>query len=508
MSRTLRRWKEKLDYLQEQLAILSDPAQKFTVEKQIEDAQSRIAELELSAHGSPGVWGLRWPYVVGSLLLVALLAVGAFYLYRELQASAAKTLTAAGGFPVFEKPEQDSEIVSWVKAGETFDLVQSEGSKNWAFVRHREKQGWVAAQDMSFVAPIKVATGLGFRGSYWQLFFTSPKPKTGPLSALGIDARFAQAIKQSRKSLDIAIYELSSRIVTDAILDAQSRDVSIRIVTDERSLDQKGSTFREVMQRGIPVVAKKKGSGLMHSKFSIIDNATVWTGSWNYSESGTYANNENVIALDSPEIARVFATKFERLYADGAERSKHPSETSQLRYGVRTFFAPEDPTLETLASTLSGAKRSIRFMTFLLSVDGLADVLRKQAANGVRVQGITERSLVRTSKVTRELLEADSPNLEIRVDANPRYLRHNCVIVDDQVVLLGSMNMSRVGATRNDENLILVPDSVLASKFVEEFERLWKVAGKLPPKEISSTDSEETEPEPPKAPVSASTPSR
>ena len=38
-------WREKLDYLQQQEAILADPAQKFTVKKQIEEATQKIKEL-------------------------------------------------------------------------------------------------------------------------------------------------------------------------------------------------------------------------------------------------------------------------------------------------------------------------------------------------------------------------------------------------------------------------------------------------------------------------------
>jgi phosphatidylserine/phosphatidylglycerophosphate/cardiolipin synthase-like enzyme len=41
------------------------------------------------------------------------------------------------------------------------------------------------------------------------------------------------------------------------------------------------------------------------------------------------------------------------------------------------------------------------------------------------------------------------------------------------------MSISSVGATKNDENLLAIPDAALASKFTEEFERLWLIATKL-----------------------------
>ena len=38
-------WQEKLDYLKQQEAIISDASQKFTIKKQIEEAQQKITEL-------------------------------------------------------------------------------------------------------------------------------------------------------------------------------------------------------------------------------------------------------------------------------------------------------------------------------------------------------------------------------------------------------------------------------------------------------------------------------
>ena len=53
MSQAVNTWREKLEYLLQQEAILADPAQKFAISKQIAEAKAKIAELEASAGGSP-----------------------------------------------------------------------------------------------------------------------------------------------------------------------------------------------------------------------------------------------------------------------------------------------------------------------------------------------------------------------------------------------------------------------------------------------------------------------
>jgi len=44
-SRAMKKWLEKLDFLQEELATTSSPAQKFEIKSQIEEAKAKIAEL-------------------------------------------------------------------------------------------------------------------------------------------------------------------------------------------------------------------------------------------------------------------------------------------------------------------------------------------------------------------------------------------------------------------------------------------------------------------------------
>jgi hypothetical protein len=62
MSQALEMWKKKLDRFQQQEAIVSDPAQKFTLAEQIEEAKSKIAELETHVNAQSAALGpgTRW----------------------------------------------------------------------------------------------------------------------------------------------------------------------------------------------------------------------------------------------------------------------------------------------------------------------------------------------------------------------------------------------------------------------------------------------------------------
>ena len=48
------------------------------------------------------------------------------------------------------------------------------------------------------------------------------------------------------------------------------------------------------------------------------------------------------------------------------------------------------------------------------------------------------------------------------------------VIIDDRYLVLGSMNLSYSGNSRNDENVLLIENTTLAKYYKNFFEYVWK----------------------------------
>ena len=51
----------------------------------------------------------------------------------------------------------------------------------------------------------------------------------------------------------------------------------------------------------------------MHNKFTVIDGKRVLTGSYNYTTSASTWSYENLVLLDSAEIADAFAAEFKKI---------------------------------------------------------------------------------------------------------------------------------------------------------------------------------------------------
>jgi phosphatidylserine/phosphatidylglycerophosphate/cardiolipin synthase-like enzyme len=70
--------------------------------------------------------------------------------------------------------------------------------------------------------------------------------------------------------------------------------------------------------------------------------------------------------------------------------------------------------------------------------------------------------------------------LDVKEDGNPYNMHHKVFIIDNRTVIAGSMNPSRSGGERNDENLMIIHDKTIAEEFLREFERIWKISASSP----------------------------
>jgi phosphatidylserine/phosphatidylglycerophosphate/cardiolipin synthase-like enzyme len=314
--------------------------------------------------------------------------------------------------------------------------------------------------------------------AWYQVYFTSPRyPDKEEYHVGGLDERLAAAIDGAQKSVDVAAYELDLTSVADALIAAHKRGVQVRLVTDTDNVDEQA--VRNVKKAGIPVVEDDRGA-IMHNKFVVIDGAAVWTGSWNLTENGTYRNNNNAVALQSAYLAENYTAEFEEMFKDHAFGPTSPANTPhpQLTIGgveVENYFAPEDEVADKLIPLLEGAQSSVRFMAFSFTHDGIAQAMSDRAKSGVAVQGVFEERGSDTEYSEYDKLKKVK-GVEVRLDGNPYVMHHKVIVIDDEIVVLGSYNFSASADEQNDENVLVVYSADLAAHYLAEFQRVWAQA--------------------------------
>ena len=185
----------------------------------------------------------------------------------------------------------------------------------------------------------------GLESSDWfQVYFTAPDAPQASTLRGGPDAHLAEAIHQARLSVDVAMDSLDLWSLRDALLAAHRRGVAVRVVIESDGLDS--AEVQELQENGIQIVDDRQ-DGLMHNKFAIIDRLEVWSGSMNFTLNGAYRSDNNLIRIQSADIAENYLVEFEEMFLDHQFGSKSPANTPlpMVNVGgtqVEVYFSPDD----------------------------------------------------------------------------------------------------------------------------------------------------------------------
>lgn len=140
----------------------------------------------------------------------------------------------------------------------------------------------------------------------------SSNSKNGSVE-LGSLALLMSTLQKARKSIDVCVFMITCKELTDILISAHQRSVIVRIITDNENVFTSGSQI-EVLRRAGVQVRTDNASYLMHHKFAVIDEEVLVNGSLNWTLQGVCGNQENIIITDSVEMVTPFLKKFESLW--------------------------------------------------------------------------------------------------------------------------------------------------------------------------------------------------
>jgi len=326
---------------------------------------------------------------------------------------------------------------------------------------------------------IEVGQGFGYQGDFWELYFTAPlNTRDRSQYTDGIDERIAAAINATNNTLDVAAFELNNEVITEAIINAHERGVTVRVVTDdEHGIEDDDTTVVDLELAGIPIVDDDR-SGLMHNKFIIMDGISVWMGSMNFTVNGVYRNNNNGILLRSRRAVQVYQAEFDEMFARGEFGvTSDPSNTGNFTQDgvpIEIYYGAENNIVAVLERELGSAQESIRFMAFAFTLDEIGDAVLTRASEGIEIGGIFE---VRGSQTEfSEMGRMHCAGLDVRQDGNNGTMHHKVFIIDESTVITGSFNFSNNASRSNDENIMIIRDADIAALFTDEFFRVQSIA--------------------------------
>lgn len=281
-------------------------------------------------------------------------------------------------------------------------------------------------------------------------------------------------IAGAKSTIDICIFDLDLNEVAKALIAAKARKVSVRVVTDEDNAMM--DAVEKLRNAGIRVVPDGRAA-LMHNKFVIADAKNIWTGSYNFTINGTRKNDNNAVVIESPRIAACYQEKFNE-YFNGKFGKKASLKTfggseSFGELALRTAFSPSDGVRNLLLDELSAARKSIRVMAFSFTDQQIADKLAECAKKGIHVECLFDYGQANSKFSRSSYLRGCGIKIAMSPNRSGK-MHHKVIIIDDETVITGSYNYSKNAEVSNDENILIMKNAKIASRYVKEFKRCWR----------------------------------
>lgn len=324
----------------------------------------------------------------------------------------------------------------------------------------------------------------------------------GGQEPLEIAHELVEFLAPAQRSLDLAQYDFhlgaeTAAVVSGALKEAAARGVAVRIMYDVDHANPipvpppPEPDAQLIASLGLPSKPVAGVPDLMHHKYVIRDGESVWTGSTNWTDD-SWARQENVIVtVDSPELAHAFTLDFGELWKNGdIARSgfvePRPVDVDGTR--IKPWFTPGHgealshriakrigqakhvricspvitaaPVLATLAQVLADGTSDV---AGCVDATQVADVIRQWHANGNVGWKLPLLQRIIEGPFSGKRSEPWEPS-------SLHNFMHAKVVVADEVVFLGSFNLSHSGE-KNAENVLEIRDEALAgplSAYVDE----------------------------------------
>lgn len=114
------------------------------------------------------------------------------------------------------------------------------------------------------------------------------------------------ALDAAQTSILVQAYSFTSVPIAKALVNAHSRGVDVQVILDKSQKTEKYTSATFLSNAGIPTFIDGEHK-IAHNKIMIIDGRTVITGSFNFTKSAEVSNAENLLVIDSPELAKKYS---------------------------------------------------------------------------------------------------------------------------------------------------------------------------------------------------------
>ena len=275
-------------------------------------------------------------------------------------------------------------------------------------------------------------------------------------------------IKSSQKSLDLVMYQMTDKEISDALIDAEKRGVSVRVLLNLGYYGKKETTtndlaYQYLQNGGVQVHWTPASYALTHQKTLVVDNSKALIMTWNFVPKYYPTGRDFGIIDTNQNDVNAIEKTFE---ADWNEDQITPLQGDDL---VWSPGAEND-----LLLVIQNAKSNLDIYNEEMNSEKITDALKEAAARGVKTR------VAMTYTTANKLIFKDLINSGIKIHTfsgkKNLYIHAKMILADESYAFVGSQNFSFTSLNKNRELGIFVNKQSIITSLKNTFETDWQNA--------------------------------
>ncbi len=180
-----------------------------------------------------------------------------------------------------------------------------------------------------------------------------------------------------------------------------------------------------------------------------------------------------------------------------ADQSDKPIESAHLTKkdkntpSTTSYFTSIHDVRKELQTCLQKAHKTICIATFALTDKNITNQLIKAHQAGIKVTVITDKEKMRERHSKINTLVAHgipvyyynttlNPNIR-QQKAKNALMHHKFIVIDDETLIFGSLNLTKAGQEENIENITVTTKAQMVTHYLDEFNRLLLLSTRVTP---------------------------
>jgi len=162
-----------------------------------------------------------------------------------------------------------------------------------------------------------------------------------------------------------------------------------------------------------------------------------------------------------------------------SDQSKEDDDNWINANDIQIYFSPNNNIDLIMIREIQNAKKEISMAIYDITNEKVSDALIIAHNKGIKVRFYTDKNTENEKDIIIKLKEN---NIEVKI-ANPqnwsnvesyRAIMHNkFIVIDENTVITGSYNFTTNAEENNRENLLVIPNKIIAKKYYEQFNLYW-----------------------------------